>query len=105
MKIKPYIKYIAALVWLLLISIILFLLLQYQYKSSTEPISKISTLSSYELLSNKFQLEKSTDKLFIFLHSGCVCSEASLDELMKIMTNLKEKPDLYFVFVFGCSLH
>lgn len=66
MKIKPYIKYIAALVWLLLISIILFLLLQYQYKSSTEPISKISTLSSYELLSNKFQLEKSTDKLFIF---------------------------------------
>ena len=43
-------------------------------------------------------MEASADKLFVFLHPGCTCSEASLDELKKIFVNLSEFPETHFIF-------
>ena len=95
---KKYLKYIAGLLWLLIIAAFLFSLLKYQYQTNAKSSLNQANSPMYTNLENTFNLDSDTNKLFVFLHSECVCSEASLDELAKIFANLNKYPDLYFIF-------
>ena len=98
--IKKY-KFIFALIWLLLIASILFILYRYQFKS--ESLKNNLGDKSYQILSKAFNLKINTKNIFVFIHSECPCTEASLDELSRLYTRLNDdhSSDLNSYFIFS----